>query len=1849
MSSYTHLQILDSLGDLPFVSHDYVETCEHELGHRSYDDFLKLPFEEKLALSERVYLLHSQMYYASDFALGFYSPSDVIRMMFIRDEISGEVARAYCRYGALVTVDDEKRYVADMCVFFSEFTFSENGRIFDCLLSFVGNSGEEFTMRYKNPTPQNYQRWIDDEDFLRTLFSSMGSTDGTSGVPSTTSSCDIFSQSGFVFSEELLLHHREEKVWKQNPIYSNKLRSSAAKSRRNHTLEPEVFELEKQRVARYLRKLQQQPEMVKQSGKRVAVACDKPVAKGKRRDSDEVVKHRFSSPLIPRLERRAKREVQQRAAAAEELKKQRQTISKRERASAILTSHFEKIKLESWPLRDECGDVLSTLVDNDERADSGEEFSSYANACFKSAMHKIRDKFGISDVSKQSGKHVAAGIVGCIGVNMLFRLFNKVMKASDSAVDLMSTINAEMLLLKHKLGNLWRLPFAIVIYFILTQCTELSPLQRTLVAGLLPTLFGGFSKNIGKFFRCADIQTQSMGNMRTYAKMLTTLITFSAFKRGVSANTINDFVRRISNLDRVAQGWESFIGWTMDAIEALVNTIARWIGTNRSIDFRKHLKPVRTWFKDIEEEWKNTRFDGIQPGPDTLTKWQQLAKDGLKYIDMFRGTDMERYCREGHGRIELLIKSSVGVFNTKNNYRPEPEFVLLRGAPGIGKTLVMSTFVSTVLIRAGLANPANVEGQMWGGKGTSEYWESYVGQAAIVEDDAFQLRQDATTPENDFMKIIRMIGPWGYPLNMANVEDKGKYTFCSKLIVATTNAKSLVSAAELCVYFPEAVLRRIHHGYEMILNPDFKDAHGRLDYDKYTDELERCRSSGKGIYAYPWHIWELQPYDFGNGCQNGRRIKFADLVNLVVARLKKKLKIHEDERSALRDYVDGLRDDDVEPQTGKVLDDVQQFVGGVASSFSDGIDSDCEGDRSRFLEGAFWEDVAKRLSGDSLSGAKRGWKENLFKRAMEAYNCALETFNPKRLSGDSGFVLFLKLIGLGFGFNFVFTNVRSLVCKVMELVTALFGSISTLLFGRNLAVETQSNRPDTRGVGRVIKTARTQAGDVNPGRNAYYNTYKVYTNFNDNDLFIIGQVMFLNNHLAVCPEHFTSDLMQKLQSKSITLDSQLRFVSSQTTMPHFSFSVAQFMAFRRVTYANMDLDFIQFPSTIRAHRNIVGSFVRESDLKHLANTRVELKVCNIDNNKGLSGTAEMVNREANVNYRNRPIYYQGRSLQRYLEYQLNTSGGDCGAPLCIINNSSTQGRTVLGYHVAGDIKRGIGYSAVVTQELVRKVMSEFREIDDCCAEDLVERGILADVNAQCGYELPFRQSGTFMPLWCVEPSKAPNICPNTSFFMTELYGEFGEYRYSPAHLRPVDVDGVKVWPMENAVKPYAGPLLHIDEDYMDLCVSIAMRPFSQKTCGVEPKLYTFEEAVLGIPQRKFRSIPRATAAGYPYNLSGVSGKKLFFGDGDEYDLHTPACVELRERVQYVLDSAAESRRLSVIFMDFLKDELRSESKNSQVATRLISSAPLDYTIAVRMMFGDFCASIMEHNVDTGLAPGICTYTDWDRLAMKLQSKGDKVFAGDFKGFDTSLQPSVMSSILRYINKWYDDGSRNARIREVLWADLCHSRHIGGLGNNQVFIYQWFRSLPSGHPLTTIVNSIYSLSLLVAVYVDLTGDLAGFWNNVFSITYGDDNASNVHDSVSHLFNQVTVAAAMAKYGMVYTSDKKEAELQETTTIDQITFLKRRFLLDNNYWNAPLELDSFLYTVYWCKNRLLWPKIRIDNLELALEELSLHEEETWCKWAPVIVAVMRTYDHVPRLPNARRSDYLRLVRSRSDSWY
>lgn len=1384
----------------------------------------------------------------------------------------------------------------------------------------------------------------------------------------------------------------------------------------------------------------------------------------------------------------------------------------------------------------------------------------------------------------------------------------------DSTKTLLTTINdcikSSMKAFKDAFkGGLWLAPFVVCIYFLLRRL-GVSRSFETLIVSVLISLLGSKVWSVfADFFQGgkenskedAPVETQA-GGISAIAKLMSVGLCFSAFKGKASPSMVTEFCKRIVFVDRISTGFETFTEWAVSAVESFVNFVRERFGKDRITFFKDINKPTKDWMRTIDKYEQLHNSNSKIPDADHLQELVGLCRTGYGFREAYRNTPMAASVNQYIMRVQNLLNPYLGALNAENNFRVEPVAVMLRGDAGIGKTILAVPFAGAALSLSGiLGNPSDAESKLsydervlsniWQ-KGTSDFWNGYAHQACIVFDDAFQQRPDSSDKENEYMSLIRMVGSWSMPLNFADLESKGKIYFSSKMVFGTTNITSITSEAATVINHPEAVIRRLTFSYSLHLKEAYsikRETGTMLDVAKYNVELARCQAEKTGVDRFPWYMWQCMKHDFGSGVSSGAFIPLRDVLMLVVDELKSRSDVFSGARKAIGSFFSGLEHPglEVQPQagarsTGESVIEKKPSVGGFQVDFD------------------IWLSLAYDVSVICGIGAI--------------------AFVLGRL------VITTLLSGLGY------------------LIKNLLGIVRP---GKK--IEEQSNVRDVPKRSNVPKVVRlkqkppevvVQAG--NPiADNIYSNTYKMWVVMTDNDMMAFGQVTFLTDTLAVMPEHFTDTTKRMVATGSMTLDSVLNFRNAINSSHNFSLTVRQFLALERDSEPTNDVEFIVFKG-VRAHRNIVGCVMTETDAKYHGNKSCTLQICDIDH----AGKFQAVNMRRIIQVpglsKGTGLAYNGRRLDRYVSYRAETGLGDCGAPLCLLDASGYSGRMFVGFHVAGRVDHREGYSAILTQERVRQAMLKFSTVDDRFVADLGDRGVVF----QAGNH--FQYGGSFLDIGSVE--KPVVICPKTSYYVVKsTYGFLGDYDYFPAPLSPVYRNGELVYPMRNALLPYSTPLHVFDHPRAEADFYIAMRKLTEQTMHCNRNLYTFDEAVLGIPQEKFRSIPRGTAAGFPYVYDVRNGKKEFFGEADAYDLTGDKALELRKRVDYIIENAKKNVRLSHVFIDFLKDELRSTAKVEAVATRLISSAPLDYTVAVRMLFGAFSTACMTNNVTTGMAPGVCMYSDGQRIVEHLTETGNDMFDGDFKAFDSSEQPCVHDLVINYINNWYGDSKENQAARKVLWLELVHSRHIGGNGTEQKFIYQWNKSLPSGHPLTTIVNSMYSLYTVVAAYSEKFGNGSTFWSNIRPLTYGDDNVVGVSSAVKENFNQEVMAGILAdKFKMVYTSGDKASQLTTTFDLNRVTFLKRRFVNEGDMWVCPLDKDSFLYTAYWCKNRRLEDTIVRDVLETALEELSLHSHDEWNEFAPRIQSVMWSRGLVPKYYFTRDA-YRQLVCSRTDNWY
>jgi hypothetical protein len=1587
----------------------------------------------------------------------------------------------------------------------------------------------------------------------------------------------------------------------------------------------------------------------------------------------------------------------------------------------------------------------------------------------------------------QSGIHnVLKAVAGCAAVGAGVAATHAFIRACRGISETASSTSSVLKSLNHSFNGmvssvksqftdtrttyLWALPIVMAALFIMRSVTGLASFVLDFLVGSIQKMLGKLWGAVSEIFRqvrgakAAEPEPQS-GLSSFFAKAFSTVFLACVFKKQMP--WIDTLMRRLSWLTKSTEGLESFMDWVKDAAEVSVNWLLSFFTPYRVSWANKAMEPFKEVCRRVERAEHDAAVaseeDGVRRADELVDLMRCIA--GLREI--YRGGPVERRIQELHVRTSVLLMPLAGAINARNNHRIQPVMCVLRGAPGVGKTAIANPIAAAIMLEGGLfgdkeVNPDEIAKHIWS-KSISEYWNGYVGQKAIVIDDIFQTVQDHTTQENDYINVIRMIGSFALPLNMADLASKGKEYFCSRLVFGTTNVEN-ISAFEKCVTDEQAVLRRMEHVYEIQVEPEYALPDGKLDPQKYAAALEAARD-GVGYEGFPWQCWYARTWKLGTNAggteqrRGGERISMPDLIKRVGQSIRNNTVLHEAALNGTNHFVKNFfATSKPEPQSGSTCSDIvpdTPRAGNIAPSEIEepGSDEDipppppvdpgpppdlqkCKSTKEAYERVKAWA-VEGNLSAEQL-------QDQLAKYASVAYLCGKEAEKAictaktilernQELEEDlreMGIELFAYSQQLAeceyvlkrlFQFSMILLAIRLapyLVGLVTRMLRGMFGFGYTAETPSSPEFETakgireryptpkggwdpsltptnpdyweakanrdwidardraradpkyddkwiwQSNRPVKANGARKYSATNLQVqSGTAPEHNALYkDSYKMLLMLKGDDqpVKVIGQVLAVVDCIFLQPWHFTKDVEQSWKEGVCDLTSKIVFRNSVNPGHEITVSVEDYMGFARHRDSHSDIEFFKFGRSIRAARKKIHFFIKESDVKMLPGRMTRLDVIETDEGGVLTDhnrrSIYFATIQATAN-----VEYYGINHARGWTYPAQTVVGDCGGLLMLHDNSRMAGRTLCGIHTAYWKSSHKGFSPVVTQEMCLAAVAALSKGKETIVEDRWEE----DLEVQCGryglsimpedynvlslkprYEASAadtQNNGSFMSLAAL--SKGPTFAPRTKYRPTELHGVFGPSPVRPAELGPASRDGELIFPMVRAYEPYMTPVRHVDYVWLPNAVQDAMRPFSEATMHNPRFILSFEEAVCGIPEMNFRSLPRSTSPGFPWTLKYKNGKRAMFGFDDEYVFDTEGAREVRARVDEIVAAASEGARLLNLCTDFPKDELRSHEKVDAVATRMISGTDVAYSIACRRYFGAFVIALNSTHKKSGLCPGICVYSDWADLRSFITAKGDKVFDGDFKGFDASQQPGVLMHFLDYMNRWYNDG--NDLIRRVLFMDLVHSRHMGGTGRDQSYLIQWNKCMPSGHFLTSTINSMYSMTCLASAFGVLTGKFGCFWDYCSAATLGDDNIVGVSDDIIPVFNQVTVSKFLKEYFfMDYTAGRKGEALVPHLSINDITFLRRRFTTAEGSVACPLDLSSFLYTCYYCKNWLLVEHILMDNLEFALEELSMHEPHVWDTYAPLIFTIQSAFGKVSRA-EPTRSSYLYLVRSRTDN--
>jgi len=1272
-------------------------------------------------------------------------------------------------------------------------------------------------------------------------------------------------------------------------------------------------------------------------------------------------------------------------------------------------------------------------------------------------------------------------------------------------------------------------------------------------------------------------------------------------------------MRRIGYLGdiKVERGLERIIEWMRTVLKRVQNWYKQEIlGLEIQPDLDDINHEIVRWNEEVDDILKSY-YDGSFVWSETT--WSVIYNIYSKGLKFTRSTAYSKW-KNDVWKIVSKLGNILELFKTHQrsgtSIRNPPVTIYLSGDTGVGKSSLTYPLAAEILqeIFKEEQSPVDLE-KHWQSliymrSAEQEFWDGYENQLVTVFDDFSQQLDSASNPNLELFEIIRASNCFPYPLHMAALDQKANTTFSSKIILVSSN---LPKPDVHSLNFPTALYNR----FEICV------------------KVKRNRNNTRHGTTFDPSAYTFTQYDMMNDAEIGE-ITYQDVIRLSTEAYYKR-----------RTYVDSIHSYIQE----KLRKPVAVEQGGYVVSVDGNV---VPIDEIKYKIPFSWrmsyykDKIVNFFYNDPWASLKEACVSIKFKY-QELQN-SWSVFKVKH-SYLSKVAIMVTLLLTGLVFLKIFIKIKKMIqpkkesFMTPEAFQESYNAVSPQVAKRE-SYSPAVAKVAVREAGREMRQSNEQqiaeqqgVKDLNAAevlmKVARHNLYKMYESTCNTP---IGHVMFIRGKVAIMPRHYISSMKAALRNDkdaTVYFEAVVLKRSFECRIDEVLKNVKTYQSpdeSRGPVYTR-DLMGVSIPTAI-THTDALPYFVKRADVNRVDVTSVMLPVLTKNGLKDsdrsilllrFSEGHSQLRREDNL-----PVYDDNMQLARYVRdvwsYNMDTQSTECGAPLIVRNTMIRPGK-ICGIHIAGIEGTGQGFATPVYQEDLHEILHMFPvevKFNQVITTQLNE---FPQEQGQVPKEAEFIRLGSLnKPL--PQPGKS-QVIPSLA------HASYKQPETKPCILYKTKVDGKDFDPRVYRLERLGNIPVPLRQDMIDNSRDALVDEISQVfnrskdmiTADIK-SVYTFEEAVKGIDGEVYvNAVKRDTSPGFPFvQMNGYKDRKKFFGTESEYDLSSPQCVELKSRVMKIIESAKKGEVLDHYFIDTLKDERKPIHKAHK--TRLFAAGPLDYLIACKMYFNGVVALLQKNRNWSHVSVGSNPYSlDWGEIVSSLKRKATSMIAGDFEGFDASQHQLLLEAagevLIQLAVRFLNATSVDVTVMKVLLVSLFNSMHITGSE-----VYQWTHSLPSGHYLTAIINSIFvnvafgciwQMSLNAYTYMCARS----FWERCGIVAYGDDHIVSVPNTDIERFNQFTVCEFFKKIGLSYTLEDKDAVVESASrNITEISYLKRKFVFDAdlNQWIAPLSLSTILETPMWihkCPDQVAQT---IANLEFSLKELSLHDNNTWDEWAP-----------------------------------
>lgn len=529
----------------------------------------------------------------------------------------------------------------------------------------------------------------------------------------------------------------------------------------------------------------------------------------------------------------------------------------------------------------------------------------------------------------------------------------------------------------------------------------------------------------------------------------------------------------------------------------------------------------------------------------------------------------------------------------------------------------------------------------------------------------------------------------------------------------------------------------------------------------------------------------------------------------------------------------------------------------------------------------------------------------------------------------------------------------------------------------------------------------------------------------------------------------------------------------------------------------------------------------------------------------------------------------------------NLTRGDCGAPMILDSVNR-----IAGIHAASNNVKGI-------------VVPVWREMFDYCSEPYQTEPFPVEIDQEirCDGQGQISAEGIVPPKW------ANYIIDKTDIKPSPVHGKVVAVQKQPSVKTRKDpriseeaAQGED--PIYKSFGQYFEPVHDIPSEFLRKAkiAVLAVLSLIKPTESLERRILSEDEVLNGTRDGNFPGLNIHTSAGMPQRTyaPGKPGKTAFFRRIDENKLEwetTEAAVKFRNDYVHYETSLKAGIIPFVMLQEQLKDETLKESKIKDAKTRTFEVFPGPLALVFRKYFGAFNAAVQKDCAEKPISVGINAHSvAWKILYQRLGRFGGEVIAGDYVAWDKRLAGQAIYESVVLINQWYDqddsisqeEKEQNAKVRLLLAVILIHSNVVV-----QRFLFRTMQGLPSGVPITSVLNSVANwLYLYSAIFSILEKKGVEFClphelnDHVELALYGDDHIVALSAELREHVTFRDVRDHFLDRRVGYTDANKNAYSDFSfERLEDVTFLKRKFLPKDDLVLGPLDIVSVEDQLNW----------------------------------------------------------------------